>query len=194
MIAGLSGKLEARGTDYAIVNVGGVSFQVHVPTSTLTSLGAIGEEVYLHTHLYIREDNMALYGFASPEELELFQMLITVSGVGPRMALALLSAMNPERLAQAIASGNADLLTEIPGIGKRMANRLVVELKGKLEGWAGAVAAAPVQASNAEVVAALRSLGYSASEAASAVASLPDDPDLSTEDKIRLALQHFARG
>jgi len=191
MIAGLRGKLEARGADYAIVNVGGVSFQVHVPTSTLARLGVIGEEVHLHTHLYIREDVMALYGFASPEELELFQMLITVSGVGPRLALALLSALNPDRLALAIANGNADLLTEVPGIGKRMADRLVVELKGKLEGWAGAVGA-PVAASNTEVVAALRSLGYSASEAASAVASLPDDPELSTEDKIRLALQQFA--
>jgi len=191
MIAGLRGKLEARGADYAIVNVGGVSFQVHVPTSTLARLGVMGEEVHLHTHLYIREDVMALYGFASPEELELFQMLITVSGVGPRLALALLSALNPDRLALAIANGNADLLTEVPGIGKRMADRLVVELKGKLEGWAGAVGA-PVAASNTEVVAALRSLGYSASEAASAVASLPDDPELSTEDKIRLALQQFA--
>lgn len=191
MIAGLRGKLEARGADYAIVNVGGVSFQVHVPTSTLARLGVMGEEVHLHTHLYIREDVMALYGFASPEELELFQMLITVSGVGPRLALALLSALNPDRLALAIANGNADLLTEVPGIGKRMAERLVVELKGKLEGWAGAIAA-PVSASNVEVVAALRSLGYTASEAASAVASLPDDPELSTEDKIRLALQQFA--
>ena len=191
MIAGLRGKLEARGADYAIVNVGGVSFRVHLPTSTLATLGAIGEEVHLHTHLYIREDVMALYGFASAEELGLFQMLITVSGVGPRLALALLSALNPERLASAIASGNADLLTEVPGVGKRMAERLVVELKGKLEGWAG-VAAAPIAAVNAEVVAALRSLGYSASEAASAVASLPDDPELSTEDKIRLALQQFA--
>ena len=193
MIAGLRGKLEARGADHAIVNVGGVSFQVHVPTSTLASLGAVGEEVHLHTYLYLREDVMALYGFATPEELELFQMLITVSGVGPRLALALLSALNPERLASAIAGGNADLLTEVPGVGKRMAERLMVELKGKLEGWAGAVAA-PVAASNAEVAAALRSLGYSASEAASAVASLPDDAELSTEDKIRLALQQFARG
>jgi Holliday junction DNA helicase RuvA len=191
MIAGLQGKLEARGTDYAIVNVGGVSFRVHVPMSTLSALGAIGEEVHLHTHLYIREDNMALYGFASLEELELFQMLIGITGVGPRMALALLSAMNPQRLAQAIASGNADLLTEVPGIGKRMASRLVVELKGKLESWTGAIAV-PAATSNAEVVAALRSLGYSASEAASAVASIPNDSTLSTEEKIRLALQYFA--
>lgn len=193
MIAGLRGRLEACGADCAIVNVGGVSFRVHVPTSTLTSLGAMGEEVHLHTHLYLREDVMALYGFTAREELELFQMLITVSGVGPRLALALLSALNPERLASAIASGNAELLTEVPGVGKRMADRLVVELKGKLEGWAVAVPA-PVAASNAEVVAALRSLGYSANEAAAAVASLPDDAELSTEDKIRLALQQFARG
>ena len=190
MIAGLHGSLESRGTDWAIIKVGGVSFQVHMPASTLSTLGAIGEEVHLYTHFHVKGDSLALYGFASPQELELFQMLIGVTGVGPRASLAMLSAMKANDLALAIATENVDLLAQVPGVGKKMANRLVLELKGKLESvWVGAVVSAE---GNAEVIAALTSLGYTPSEAASAVAAIPDSPDLTIEDKIRLALQHFA--
>ena len=104
MIAGLQGKLQAIGSNWAIINVGGISFQVYMPTSTLSTLGAIGEEVELHTHLHLREDNMTLYGFATDEELGLFQTLITVSGVGPKLALAMLSAMSAEKLTIASAA------------------------------------------------------------------------------------------
>jgi Holliday junction DNA helicase RuvA len=188
MIAGLEGTLESRTAGGAIIKVGGVSLQVHMPSSTLASIGAIGEQVHLYTHLHLREDNVALYGFASPEELELFQMLIAVSGVGPKVALAMLSAMNPSQLALAIATGNVDLLSQVPGVGKKMASRLALELKGKLEGiWV----VAPTAHGDAEVIAALTTLGYTTSEAASAVATLPDTPELSVEEKIRLALQYF---
>lgn len=192
MIAGLHGTLESRSTDWAIIKVGGVSFQVYMPASTLSALGAIGEEVHLYTHLHLREDSLALYGFASAEELKFFQMLIGVTGVGPKAALAMLSAMNPNELTLAIATGNVDLLAQVPGIGKKMAGRLVLELKGKLESaWVGALVS-PIAEGNAEVIAALIGLGYTSSEATSAVAALPDSPDLTLEDKIRLALQHFA--
>ena len=188
MIAGLEGTLESRTTGGAIIKVGGVSLQVHMPSSTLASIGAIGEQVHLYTHLHLREDNVALYGFASPEELELFQTLIGVSGVGPKVALAMLSAMNPSQLALAIATGNVDLLSQVPGVGKKMASRLALELKGKIEGiWV----VAPTAQGDAEVIAALTTLGYTTSEAASAVATLPDTPELSVEEKIRLALQYF---
>ena len=191
MIASLYGKLESLGSDGAIINVGGIGFQVYMPTSTLSTLGAIGEEVKLHTYLHLREDNAALYGFASTDELGLFQNLISVSGLGPKLALAMLSAMNIEKLTMAIATSSVDLLTEIPGIGKKMANRLILELKEKI--GAGWITTPGVQLAeeHAEVVAALTSLGYSVSEATRAVASLPPDSKLSLEDKVKLALAYF---
>ncbi|HUU63037.1 MAG TPA: Holliday junction branch migration protein RuvA [Dehalococcoidia bacterium] len=188
MIAGLEGKLQSRSTNGAIIKVGGVSLQVYMPSSTLSKLGAIGETVNLHTHLYLREDNITLYGFDTAEELDLFRTLIGVRGVGPKVALAILSAMEPGHLALAIATGNVDLLSSVPGVGNKMAGRLALELKGKLE---GIMVSAPAEG-DAEVVAALTSLGYSASEAASALASLPDSAELSVEEKIKRALQYFA--
>ena len=115
VIAGLQGTLQTLGSDWAIINVGGIGFQVYMPTSTLSTLGATGGKVNLHTHLHLREDNVTLYGFATAEELGLFQTLIGVSGLGPRLALAMLSAMSGEKLTMAIAAGSANLLTEIPG-------------------------------------------------------------------------------
>ena len=191
MIASLCGKLESLGGDWAIINVGGIGFQVYMPTSTLSMLGTIGEEVKLHTHLHIREDNATLYGFASAEELGLFQTLISVSGLGPKLALAMLSAMNVEKLTMAIATSSTDLLTVVPGVGKKMASRLILELKEKIgAGWITTPAAQLAQ-ENTEVLAALTSLGYSVSEATRAVATLPPSSDLSLEEKIKLALQYF---
>ena len=191
MIASLHGKLESLGSDGAIINVGGIGFRVAMSTSTLSTLGAIGEEVKLHTHFHLREDNAALYGFATTDELGLFQNLISVSGLGPKLALATLSAMNIERLIMAIATGSVDLLTEVPGIGKKMANRLILELKEKIgAGWI-ATPAVQLAEENADVLAALTSLGYSVAEATRAVASLPSDSKLSLEDKVKQALAYF---
>jgi Holliday junction DNA helicase RuvA len=191
MIAGLRGAIEAIGSNWVIVGVGGISFQVFLPTSTLSTLGAVGQDVKLHTHLAVREDNMSLYGFGSARELALFQTLITVSGIGPKLGMAMLSAMEAEQLTMAIASGDADLLTSIPGIGKKTASRVILELKDKIGGgWMVAQGMEAVQG-NSEVVSALTSLGYSVSEAARAVAALPADKKLSLEDKITLALKYF---
>ena len=132
MIASLKGILDSLGSDGAIIDVNGIGFQVFMPTSTYTTLGAVGKEVKLYTHLHLREDEATLYGFASTDELRLFQTLIGVSGLGPRLALAMLSTMSIEQITMAIASGNADLLTAIPGIGKKMAERLILELKDKV--------------------------------------------------------------
>ena len=190
MIAGLRGTVESLGSDWAIVNVGGIGFQVYVPTSTLSTLGAVGGEVKLYTHLHLREDNVTLYGFSSAEELGLFQTLIGVSGLGPRLALAMLSAMDAEKLMMAIATGSADLLTAVPGIGKKMASRLILELKEKIgAGWI--TTPAELAQENAEVIAALTSLGYSTAEATRAVATLPPASTLSLEEKIKLALQYL---
>ncbi len=191
MIATLEGTLEYRGTDSAIVKVGGVGFQVYVPGSTLSKLGAAGNQVSLYTYLHVKEDNVSLYGFASEEELALFKNLISVSGIGPKAALALLSALSPEQLVMAITSGNADLVSQVPGIGKKMASRLVIELRSKLERqWKEA--ALPLPAENAEAIAALTGLGYSLREATQAISSLPDSKELSLEEQVRMALQQLA--
>jgi len=191
MIAGLQGKLESLGSDSAVIDVNGIGFQVYMPTSTLSSLGAIGKEVKLYTHLHLREDNATLYGFASSDELRLFQSLISVSGLGPKLALALLSAMDVEKLTIAIATGSVDILCQVSGIGKKVAERLILELKGKIGvEWLTATATQLAQ-ENTEVMAALTSLGYSVNEATRAVATLPPSSDLSLEERVRLALQYF---
>jgi len=190
MIASLHGTLELLGSDWAIINVNGIGFQVYMPTSTLSSLGTTGKEVHLHTHLIIRDDGVILYGFGSIEELELFQTLIGVSGLGPRLALSMLSAMSVEQAIMAIATGSVDLLKAVPGIGKKMAERIILELKDKIGAGLIAFPATQLVQENADVLAALTSLGYSVSEASRAIATLPSS-DLSLEEKIRLALQYL---
>jgi len=190
MIASLHGKLESLGIDWAVVNVNGLGFRVYMPTSTLSTLSDKGEEVHLHTHLVMREDSVTLFGFNTAEELELFQILLGVSGLGPRLALAALSAMSVEQMSMAITTGSTELLITISGIGKKMAERMVLELKDKI--GAGLIAAPATQMTrdSAEVIAALTSLGYSIAEASRAASSLPSS-DISLEEKIKLALQYF---
>jgi len=192
MIVALEGILESRGIDSVVVKVGPLSLQVYVPGSTLGRLGTVGDNVRLHTHLYLREDNVAVYGFASADELALFQNLISVSGIGPRVALTFLSTFNVEQVVSAIVGDNVDLLTQVPGIGKKTAGRVVLELKGKLEKeWAGAVTPALTH-EDADVVAALTNLGYSVKEATQAVAGLPNAEELDLEEKVKLALRQLA--
>jgi Holliday junction DNA helicase RuvA len=193
MIATLEGILEYRGNDSIIINVSGIGFRVHIPSSTLSQLGAVKGKVFLYTHLHVREDNISLYGFASGEELALFKNLISVSGIGSKLALALLSALNPEQLVTAITSGDIDILSQTPGIGRKMASRLVVELRGKLEKEWKEVAP-PLASGSADVIAALTGLGYSLAEATRAISKLPDSEKLSLEEKIKMALQQMARG
>ena len=191
MIASLEGTLESFGNDWAIVNVNGIGFLVHAPTSTLSALGASGRKVKLYTQLQVREDGVALYGFASADELRLFQILTGVPGLGPKLAMSMLSAMNVEQLTTAIATSNTDLLKTIPGIGKKISERIALELRDKIgTGWVTAPATQMAQ-ENAEVISALTSLGYSVAEASRSVASLPPDKHLSLEEKIKLALQYF---
>ncbi len=193
MIATLEGTLEHRGNDSIIVNVGGIGFRVYVSGFTLGQLGAVEGKVILHTHLQLREDDVSLYGFASREELALFRNLVSVSGIGPKVALGLLSALNPQQLVMAIASGNTDLICQAPGIGKKTADRLVIELRDKLEKEWKEVAL-PSAPEGADVIAALTGLGYSLTEAARAVSRLSGSEELSVEEKIRMALQQMVRG
>lgn len=193
MIVAFEGILESRGIDSAVIKVGPISLQVYIPGSTLSRLGAVGDKVYLRTYLYIKDDNFALYGFASVEELELFRHLISVSGVGPKTTLAVLSTFNPEQLASAIVSGNVELLSQVPGLGKKMAGRIVLELKGKLERMPVGAIITGLTKEDADVVAALTNLGYSLKEATQAVSSLPNSPELDLEEKVKLALRQLAR-
>jgi Holliday junction DNA helicase RuvA len=191
MIASLKGTIEELNSDSAVINVGGIGFQVFMPVSTLLTLGGLGEDVRVYTYTHVREDAILLYGFAADEDLKLFQILINVSGVGPRLALAMLSVMSVEQLVSAIAGGSEELLTSVPGVGKKLAARLILELKDKMStGWAGAKVV-PVGEGDGEVVAALLGLGYSASEASRAVASLPHDKKLTLEEKVKAALGYF---
>lgn len=192
MISALTGTLEVKGADFVVLNVGGVSFKVHTSAFTLKGLGASGEKIRLHTYLQVKEESLALYGFATPQELALFRMLMGVRGVGPKIALALLSALKPDELALALASGNADLLSQVPGVGKKTASRLLLELQGKME--REGMGPSPVLAGRADIISALTRLGYTAAEAASAVAALPDSPDLTLEERVRLALKHLGGG
>lgn len=190
MIATLTGILESTGSDYAVINVGGVGFRVHAPTSTLSALGAPGKRVKVFTQMNVREDDISLFGFATQDELSLFKILTGVQGLGPRLGMSMLSAMNVAQLASAIATGNTDLLKTIPGIGKKLSERLVLELRDKMgKGWTAVPAVSTAQ--DNEVISALTSLGYSVAEASRAVASLPATPGLSIEEKIKLALQAF---
>ena len=193
MIATLEGILEYRGQDSVIVNVGGIGFRVYVPSSTSSRLGAVKSRVSLYTHLHVREDSISLYGFASGEELTLFRSLISVTGIGAKLALTVLSALNPEQLVMAITSGDIDLLSQTPGIGKKIASRLVVELRGKLvKEWKDV--ALPMAPGHADAIAALTGLGYSVAEATKAISRVPDSDGLSLEERIKMALQQLAGG
>lgn len=195
MIASLRGTLTHIGPDHLVVETGGVGFLVFAPRPVLGAAGAVGDAVLLHTILIVREDSLTLYGFATPEQRQLFESFLTVSGVGPKVALSLLSAGAPDEIRGAIAHGDTARLARVPGIGKKTADRLVLELKGKLDlkGLpAPAAGTTPAAAAiNTELADLLTSLGYSAAESAAAVAALPADAPADLEERLRLALRFF---
>lgn len=189
MIARLHGTVLDRGADWLVVDVGGVGFVVNVPAGVVAA-AKVGAEITLQTHLVVREDGLTLYGFPDPHEQRLFQSLIAVNGVGPKVALALLSALSADELSFAIASGNAAALARAQGVGQKLANRIVLELRDKM------TAAAPASIGGVEsddVVAALMALGYSQAEAVDAVARSEFPAGAPIEEKVRLALAYFAK-
>jgi len=193
MIASLEGKLDSVGGEGAVINVGGIGFRVFMPTTDIAAMGKPGQPVKVYTHLHVREDNIALYGFSTSEGLWLFETLIGVTGLGPKLSLALLSALTPEQITTAIATGSADMLDMVPGIGKKVANRIILELKEKMGAGLVITPATQMAQENTDVLAALTALGYSAGEAVKAVAALPDDKKLKLEEKVKLALQYLGR-
>ncbi|HTN48232.1 MAG TPA: Holliday junction branch migration protein RuvA [Burkholderiaceae bacterium] len=192
MIGRLEGRLLEKNPPSLLVDVNGVGYEVDVPMSTFYQLPAVPERVVLLTHLVVREDAQQLFGFATGPERAAFRELIRISGVGARTALAVLSGLSVTELAQAVTLQEGARLTRIPGIGKKTAERLLLELKGKLGADLGAAAATVAGDATADIIHALLALGYNEREAQAAVRLLP--PGTGTSDGIRLALKSLAKG
>jgi len=190
MISRLTGTVLELGGDSLVVDVGGVGYLVHAPVGVIAAT-SVGADVTLHTHLVVREDSMTLYGFLDAHEGRLFQTLTSVSGVGPKVGLALLSIMDADELSFAIASGNAASLARATGVGQKLAARVVVELKDKMTSAAAPATTPGVESE--EIVGALMALGYSQAEATDAIARADLPEDAAIEEKVRLALAYFAK-
>jgi Holliday junction DNA helicase RuvA len=193
LIARLSGTVAALGPDRLVVQVGGVGFRVHVPTSVLEQVDGVGRPVELVTHLHVRESELTLYGFLTEEELALFELLLGVSGVGPKVALATLSTVSPDALREAVVREEPTILSRVPGVGPKTARAMIFHLKDKLA--AVGVEAVPfLTEQDAEVVGALTALGFSVVEAQTALQSLARAEDLTLEERVRQALAYLAPG
>jgi Holliday junction DNA helicase RuvA len=189
MIGRLTGTLAEKSPPQLLIDVNGVGYEVDVPMSSFYNLPGLGERVTLLTHFIVREDAQILFGFLTHDERQTFRQLIKITGVGPRMALSLLSGLSVAELAQAVARQETARLVKVPGIGKKTAERLLLELKGKL-GDALAAPASVASDAQADILQALIALGYSDREAAAALKSLPADASVS--DGIKLALKSLA--
>lgn len=193
MIAGLRGRLESKLPDALLVDVGGVIYRVNTSGATLDEVGAVGDDVHVVTHLVVREDQLTLYGFTTTEELRYFETLIGVTGIGPKLATAILSTLRGDRLAAAINDEDAALLGSVSGVGRKTAARLILELRGKLVA-SGPVAGLPVSFEDREVLEALRSLGYTTAEANLAVSRLPAGTGEGVEQRVVAALRELSEG
>lgn len=198
MIGRLSGTLLAKHPPDILLDVGGVGYEVQVPMTTLFTLPAVGERVTLLTHFVVREDAQVLFGFAAERDRQLFRELIKVNGVGPRLALAILSGMDAKAFVDCVHRADITSLTRLPGVGKKTAERLLVEMRDRLKDWlqevaparlAPASAVAPEHGALADAESALITLGYKPQDAARMVAAANTEPELSCEELIRRALQ-----
>ena len=199
MFAYIKGTLEIKGNDYVVIDVNGVGYKIFAPLSTIERLGEIGSIVKVHTHYYVREDNISLYGFYSLEELRMFELLIGVSGVGAKSANAILANISPSRFALAVITNDIKELTKLPGIGAKSAQRIILELKDKLKSEEAIAEsdfelqiASSKDSNSSEAVAALQVLGYPVKEATKAVSSVNAE-GLSVEDIIKKALLYFTK-
>jgi len=200
MIGSLRGRLSAKAPPQLLLEVGGVGYELEAPMSTFYGLPEVGEELRLLTHLVVREDAQVLYGFATAAERQLFRNLLKVSGVGPKIALGILSGISVEGFAACVSSNDATALTRLPGVGRKTAERLVIEMRDRLGGdgpgsGAGILPSGARQGAEAEALAALLALGYKPAEADRLIkaAAAPSAEAVSTEDLIRRALQGALR-
>jgi len=191
MIGRLNGTLADKNPPQVLVDCHGVGYEVDVPMSTFYNLPGVGEKVTLLTHFVVREDAQVLFGFGSAAEREAFRQLIRISGVGPRTALSVLSGMSVGDIAQAVTAQDATRLIKVPGIGKKTAERLLLELKGKIGADLGLPSGAPVSDAQTDITQALVALGYSDKEAALSVKSLPKD--IGVSEGIKQALKALSK-
>lgn len=189
MIRMVRGTVIARSKDALVIDVGGIGVKVAV-TEAVSLESDLGSTVMLHTYLQVREDVLNLYGFASEDELSMFELLLGVSGVGPKVALATLSVLSPDALRAAVAGEEPALIARVPGVGKRTAEKIVLELRDKLKKAVGLQALASATDVDSEVIEALIALGYSVVEAQRAVQKVPKDA-VGVEERLRLALSQF---
>jgi len=193
MIGSLRGTILAKRPPMLLVEVAGVGYELEAPLSTFLALPAVGAQVLIHTHLVVRDDAHLLYGFAGEDERRLFRMLLKVNGVGPKLALAVLSGSTVEAFARCIAEGDAAQLTRLPGIGRKTAERLIVEMRDRLAIEAAETAPGPAGAA-AEATSALIALGYRPAEAGRMVREVASGEPATAEDLIRRALQRALKG
>ena len=191
MIGRLTGLIAQKSPPQVLVDVNGVGYELDVPMSSFYNLPGLGERTTLLTHFVVREDAQQLFGFLTQDERSTFRQLVRISGVGPRTALAILSGLSVAELAAAVSHQESGRLVKVPGIGKKTAERLLLELKGKLGPELGLPAAAPATGAQADIVQALVALGYSEREAAAALKALPSD--IAVSDGIKLALKALNR-
>jgi Holliday junction DNA helicase RuvA len=192
MIASIQGVTSSKSNDFMVVVVGGMGYQVYAPHSTLEK-SLLDEQVFLHTRLIVREDSLTLYGFMTTAERDAFDILLSINGIGPRMALSILSTMSIDNLRNAVASDRPELLTRVPGVGKKTAQKILFELKDKLPIGLDAVpVGGPADDLTTDVIDTLVALGYSIVEAQSAVQSIPLNAPENVEERVRLALQYFS--
>jgi Holliday junction DNA helicase RuvA len=190
MIGRITGTLAEKSPPHLLIDVGGVGYEIDVPMSSFYNLPGLGERVTLLTHFVVREDAQVLFGFLTHDERSTFRLLVKISGVGPRTALSILSGLSVNELAQAVSLQESARLVKVPGIGKKTAERLLLELKGKL-GDALAAPASVASGAQSDILQALLALGYSDREAAAALKALPADVGVS--DGIKLALRALAK-
>ncbi len=193
MIAQLTGRVAAKMPTAVVIDVGGVGFKVAMSTSSLVALPAEGDEVTVHTHLYVREDELSLFGFESAEEKSLFEQLITVSGVGPKVALSVLSAFAPDAFADALVHEDVARLSSVPGIGKKTAQRMILDLKDRLSVGGALTVTKAAQDSATEVHAALLGMGFSSAEVAAALGGY-DGPAGDVQALLKYGLRRLGGG
>jgi len=191
MIATISGKVTHIEANSIIIEMGGIGFQVYVPIPLKDRLKP-GDSVYLFTYLIVRQDMLSLYGFDSRESRELFTLLLTVNGIGPKLANSILSTLTPDVIRRAVFHEQADVLSRVPGVGKKTAQKILLSLQGRIKATEGLEPIAMFSDVDTEVMAALTTLGYSIVEAQSALQSIPRDAPGDVEERLRLALQYFS--
>jgi Holliday junction DNA helicase RuvA len=193
MISSLRGPVQHIANDHLIVEVGGVGLKVLVPNTVFEQVEGVGRMIFLHTMLIVREDSLTLYGFVSEEQRALFDTLLGVNGVGPKLALAVISYISPDLLRKAVGQEQPELLDRIPGVGKKTAEKIVFHLKDKIGVGVPMGVGVKLDESDTEIIGALTALGYSLVEAQAALQSIPKDAPKDVEERVRLALQYFAK-